>query len=210
LTVILLSSAQQNASRGKRREQRTHVGSRGDLLGTAAVGSTAKDRSRQRREAERELAAIERKINTVMIMAENSGDPKELVPRLNALVSEREALRLRCPPSEMTAAITLHPNAAERYRQKVATVHEALRTGDAASREAVSLVRELIESISVTPTDPGEPTKLELSGNLAALLGEPSANTSLVPVVAGARKLHKLLFSAVGMLPQNSAASSIA
>jgi len=38
----------------------------------------------------------------------------------------------------------------------------------------------------VTPTEPGEPSKLELTGNLAALLGEPTVNLSLVPVVAGA------------------------
>jgi hypothetical protein len=36
----------------------------------------------------------------------------------------------------------------------------------------VELVRELIDRIVVTPTDDGEPMKLELVGNVATLLEE--------------------------------------
>ena len=48
-------------------------------------------------------------------------------------------------------------------------------------------MRELIETISVTPASAGEPTRLVLSGNLAALLREPSGNNVTVSVVAVAR-----------------------
>jgi site-specific DNA recombinase len=147
---------------------------------------TAKERARRRRDAERDHATLERKINGVISAIENGGDTKALVGRLNKLVAERVSLQALLPQEHAHDAITLHPQAAERYREKVADVHAALKTGDAAGREAISLVRKLIETISVTPTDPGEPAKLELSGNLAALLGEPSTNKCLVPVVAGA------------------------
>ncbi len=147
---------------------------------------TAKERARQRRDAERDLATIERKINAVITGMENGGDPKLLANRLNALGAERHALIAMSPIEHTKDAIALHPNVAERYRQKVADAHEALRRGDEAGREAISLVRELIQSISVTPTGPGEPITLELSGNLAALLREPSVNSVTVPVVAGA------------------------
>lgn len=148
---------------------------------------TTKERARLRRDAERDLATLERKISGVITAIENGGDPKMLAARLNALGADRQALVALLPREHAGDGIALHPQAAERYRQKVADVHSALKTGDAAGRAAISLVRELIDSIAVTPTEPGEPLKLQLSGNLAALLGEPTANASLLPVVAGAR-----------------------
>jgi hypothetical protein len=76
--------------------------------------------------------------------------------------------------------------AGERYRQKVALLNEVLRNGDSAGREAITLLRELIERIDLTPALSGEPPNLERIGNIAVLLGEPRKNRSLVPVVAGA------------------------
>jgi site-specific DNA recombinase len=146
----------------------------------------AKERAKQRRNAERDLAAIDRKIAGVITMGEKGGDPRALALRLNELEAERRALLAQMPGRE-NDAIALHPNAAERYRQKVADVHAALTKGDGASREAITLVRELIERITVEPTPPDQPPKLELLGNLAALMREPSQNTDSVPMVAGAR-----------------------
>lgn len=146
----------------------------------------AKERAKQRRSAERELAAIDRKIAGVVAGLESGGDPRALALRLNGLEAERRALLTQVPLGQEGDAIALHPNAAQRYRQKVADVHAALTKGDEASREAITLVRDLIERITVRPTPPDEPTKLELVGNLAALLREPSENVISVPTVAGA------------------------
>ncbi len=146
----------------------------------------AKERAKQRRNAERDLAAIDRKIAGVIAMGEKGGDPRALALRLNELEAERRALLAQMPGKE-TDTIALHPNAAERYRQKVADVHAALTKGDEASREAITLVRELIERITVEPTPPDQPPKLELFGNLAALMRELRENRDSVPMVAGAR-----------------------
>src|SRR5262245_46634008 len=105
-------------------------------------------RIKQRRNAERDLAAIDRKIAGVITMGEKGGDPRALALRLNELEAERRALLAQVPSGKETDAIALHPNAAERYRQKVAHVHAALTKGDEASREAITLVRELIERIT--------------------------------------------------------------
>lgn len=59
--------------------------------------------------------------------------------------------------------------AANRYRDKVAGIHEALSRGDAAARDAIALVRELISAITVTPGEDGGHS-LALDGNLAAML----------------------------------------
>jgi hypothetical protein len=58
---------------------------------------------------------------------------------------------------------------------------------DKAARAAVELVRELIDRIVVTPTDDGEPMKLELVGNVAALLEEQPRNGGAILAVAGPR-----------------------
>jgi hypothetical protein len=84
--------------------------------------------------------------------------------------------------------VTLHPNAAERYRGKVAQIHEALTKGDAASLEAISILRELIDHIEVTPTERPLPVELRVVGNLAALLVENTPRTGVaLTVVAGVR-----------------------
>jgi hypothetical protein len=146
----------------------------------------AKVRAKQRRNAERDLTVVDRKIAGVIAMGEKGGDSRALALRLNELEAERRALLAQMPPGRESDAIALHPNAAERYKQKVADVHAALKKGDSASREAIALVRGLIERITITPTPRDKPPKLELIGNLAALMRESSENTVTVPIVAGA------------------------
>ena len=118
-------------------------------------------------------------------MAADRGDTKKLVPMFNQYVADRDALAAILQQGNNVDAVTLHPNAADRYREKVAKVHEALKTGDAAGREAISLIRELIEPIAVSPAGPGEPNKRELSGNLTALLLKQNKSSGLVTMVAG-------------------------
>ena len=84
--------------------------------------------------------------------------------------------------------VELHPHAAERYSQKVEEIQRALASRDAATIEAVTLVRELITRIRVMPTSRGEPVGLEIAGDLAMLVTQNEPGTALVPsVVAGAR-----------------------
>jgi hypothetical protein len=58
------------------------------------------------------------------------------------------------------------PNATGRRWQ----IHEALKQGDGAARDAINLLRELIDHIVVSPTLRPEPVGLQVVGNLAALL----------------------------------------
>lgn len=98
----------------------------------------------------------------------------------------------------------LHPRAADRYRQKVQDIQGALAAGDAAAAEAVTLVRDLIQRVKITPTPRGEPVAMEIAGDLAALLnmdegGTPVMSTMVAGVgfdeVDGARSRHR---SAIG------------
>lgn len=101
-------------------------------------------------------------------------------------------IEARLPTGDGRAVVSLHPRAAERYRQKVADIHDALTKGDAASVEAVALVRDLIGEIRIIPKAKGEPVILEIAGDLAALMVtdaeivEHGANAVTASVVAGA------------------------
>ena len=114
-----------------------------------------------------------------------SGSSSFTLLRINELEAERRAIEARLPSRDADEVRTLHPRTAERYKQRVADIHTALSKGDKAAREAVELVRELIDRIVVTPTDDGEPMKLELVGNVAALLEEQPLNGGAIVAVAG-------------------------
>ena len=147
----------------------------------------AKTNAKTQRASERELAAIVRKIAGVITAIENGGDPRSLAARINALEAERREIEARLAFGPSVDTLAYHPRIADRYRQKVADIHAALSKGDAAAREAVELVRELIERIIVTPTEPGEPLKLELLGNISVLLAEQSGKIGAIMSDAGPR-----------------------
>lgn len=146
-----------------------------------------KSQAKLRRSAERDLAAVARKISGVIAAIEAGGDPRSLATRINELETERRAIESRLRSRGADEVLALHPATAERYRQRVAEIHVALSKGDDAGREAVELVRELIDRIVVRPGDDGEPMKLELVGNVAALLEEQSPNRGATVAVASPR-----------------------
>ena len=140
----------------------------------------AKSNAKTLRESQRDLAAVLRKIAGVITAIENGGDPRSLALRINALEAERRDIEAKLASGQSPDTLAYHPRIAERYRQKVADIHAALSKGDEAAREAVSLVRELIERIVVTPTGTGEPLKLELIGNISVLLAEQSSKPGAI------------------------------
>lgn len=150
----------------------------------------AKANAHQRRDAERDLHAIDRKISGIVAAIEAGGDPRTLSARLNALEAERRVALQRVPQKDDADVVTLHPAAADRYRAKVAEIHAALNKGDDAARDAISLVRELIQRIVVTPDEGGQPMRIELIGNIAALLAETGTQSGTALAVAGSRNQH--------------------
>jgi site-specific DNA recombinase len=146
----------------------------------------SKDLARKNRDAARDLTIVDRKMQAVIEMVEAGGDVKSLTARLNELATQRRELEKRVPKTGADV-IALHPKAAEMYADTVRQIHTALASRENSNREAMELVRELVERIDVTPhIDRKKPTQLQLLGNLAALLGEPSENPTATLVVAGA------------------------
>ena len=142
-----------------------------------------RENAKLRGQTERELAEVKRRIAHVITAIETGDDPGPLVARLSQLEAQRRDIEARMP-DDGRSVVSLHPHAAERYRQKVAEIHEALTRGDEASAEAVTAARELILEIRIIPTAKGDPVEIEIVGDLAALMvSEPAVTTA---VVAGA------------------------
>jgi site-specific DNA recombinase len=109
-----------------------------------------KGRAREHGVLTRELGEVRRQLDRgLQSILNGEVDPKRIGPKVNALYECQETLEatLRVAPSEDIAI--LHPRAADRYRQKVAAIHEALKRGEPASREAIALIRDLVQAINV-------------------------------------------------------------
>ena len=70
---------------------------------------------------------------------------------------------------ELPAAPALQPNLAKAYANRLAEVRRALDADD--GTEVLEAARALIDTVVVSPPDdPGEPSTIELSGNVIAML----------------------------------------
>lgn len=69
----------------------------------------AKDTARLRRDAERDLAAFDRKIAGIISAIEAGGEPRALSQRLNDLEAERRAAAARVAATGGAEVLTLHP-----------------------------------------------------------------------------------------------------
>ena len=138
----------------------------------------SEQRRKQRVELERERATIARRIANFLEMVETGlADPKASAQRFNELVGQQREIERTLAEAQSPDKIELHPQAAARYRAKVADIHAAIRSGDPATFEAITLVRDLIDHILVIPTPKPDPVGLEVVGSLAALLSENPQGT---------------------------------
>ncbi len=147
-------------------------------LATAAAG--------RRRQAQKDLAAVDRKIAGIISAIEAGGDPRALAQRINALEAERREIASALPDESRSSVVQLHPRAADRYRAKVVEIQEALAGGRDVDVSALAAARDLIDRIVVKPGAKYAPQGLELVGNLAVLLADdPEPSQSTILMVAG-------------------------
>jgi site-specific DNA recombinase len=67
--------------------------------------------------------------------------------------------------------VEFHPNAGNAYRDKVRNLKKALAEADADNRAAASdCIRQIVEKVVIHPSGPYKPVRIEIHGQLAALL----------------------------------------
>ncbi len=86
--------------------------------------------------------------------------------------------------------VALHPAAQEHYLNVVNNLASATRDLSPVD-EIVDAIRELIESVIVEKTLPGEPIKLKVNGRLAALMTADTRPLHFVPLLTLARGVNQ-------------------
>jgi site-specific DNA recombinase len=79
--------------------------------------------------------------------------------------------------AEPIHVVALHPAAQEHYLAVVNDLAKAVNAR-APGTEMSEALRELVESVVVHRTEPGEPIRLKVNGRLAALIGAPAFSDS--------------------------------
>ena len=150
--------------------------------------------------AERELSRVKNEIEKVIDAIIDGVKGSEVKDRMAALQDRKEALLKQLETSNEPPPL-LHPQMAELYRTKVMQLAEALEQ-ESSRAEATEALRGLVDAIILIPE--GESLRIELKGNLAAMLGAATnakrspetGDLSLqVVMVAGARNHLNLEFS---------------
>lgn len=149
--------------------------------------------------AEREIERIERRRKKLVESIMDGVPASEGRDELNANAVRREELKATLAAEDAPPPL-LHPEMADLYRQKVTTLAQALEHSETGP-EATEALRGLIDAVVMTPD--GDGLRIELKGNLAAMLGaatnakrSPDTGDLMVQIklVAGARnKLHRQL-----------------
>jgi site-specific DNA recombinase len=117
--------------------------------------------------AEREIERIEVRRKKLIEMVMDGVPPAEVKDEMIANAARREELEAKLIAADAPPPL-LHPGMADLYRQKVTALAEALEHPETRT-EASEALRGLIDAIVLTPNQ-GE-LKIELKGNLAAMLG---------------------------------------
>ena len=160
-------------------EERVLAGLKGKLMApeaaAEAIRAYAEETNRLNRERRasgasdrRELAAIEKKIATMIAAIEDGGYVRGMSDRLRELEARQDEIaeRLSAAPADLP---DIHPNVAEIYRRKVARLAEALNRPEDRD-EAASAIRGLIERIVITPGEKWGEVHATLCGDLGTIL----------------------------------------
>lgn len=127
-----------------------------------------------------ELAAIKRKLAGIVRAIEDGEWTPSLKERLSELERRRTELEIESSTLAPPPNLRLHPSMSDLYRRKIEQLQKALN--DPSIRlEAAGILRSMIERITLTPDeDAPDSMRVELAGDLAAILAAASGRAKLV------------------------------
>lgn len=149
--------------------------------------------STEREASERHITKVRKQIDAIIDSIANGYRSESMRLRLEDLESRREFLE-RQIAKPVPTKVRFHPRLPELYRKKVERLAASL-SEPGIRDEAVTLLRELIEEVKVSPTENG--WDVEISGEVGRMVnlaeGKTEHNQCSVKVVAGTRNCLKLL-----------------
>lgn len=159
----------------------------------AEMNAKAATVSAEREVAERQLTRTKKQIETIIDSICEGFRTDDMKGRLEDLDVQKKSLERRLS-QPMPSTIRLHPALPQLYREKVQRLAESLNE-PAIRDEAITLLRQMIEAVTVLPTENG--WEVEVKGEIGRMTnlaeGKTEQNQCSVKVVAGARNCLELL-----------------
>lgn len=144
-----------------------------------------KEASRQRHEADKRVHDLDRHISNIIDAIAEGVASSGMKTKLIELEGEKEALLAKMAAfSQADNVVEFHPATVEAYRKKVTELQVALTSDEPRRREAMEIVRSLVNSIQVVPLDGRGQVELHVCGALAELLNLPSRLSGEPPSAA--------------------------
>jgi len=118
-------------------------------------------------------AELDKQIDNIVDLIVDGRATTALTDRLRKLEAERDSVREQLAALDLsTPVVTLHPAAADKYRQIIGELRlhlEGIREGQ--PRDALfEVMRGMIDKVVITPTGPRQPVNIQVHGLLAELL----------------------------------------
>ena len=115
------------------------------------------------------LAAIQRKIDKLIEAVMDGFRTEEMKQQLETLSQQKAQLqaRLSAPAAK---APSIHPNLAELYRERVATLQSELTKSNGSNSAVLEALRDLIERVDFGPGAEGGEPEIILTGALSAMV----------------------------------------
>jgi hypothetical protein len=143
--------------------------------------------ARRRSELSRSLARIKRDTKLAVDAILQNPTSRSIQERLGELKKECEKTEAAIADEAPPPSFDFHPNAADSYRKKVRDLRAALAECDEADRAAATAaIRELVEKVTIIPSDPYKPVELKIHGRLATLLEASGSGAIKRPESMGA------------------------
>jgi site-specific DNA recombinase len=138
---------------------------------------------------EKTLGELNRKISRLTeAMIDSDAPVSQFTSKIAQLDAEKQRIEIQLQDlSKPATTVALHPAAQQRYLAAVNELAQTIRDEGMAPRISEAL-RELIDSVIVEKTIPGDPIRLKVNGRLAALINQPmfpEGSVSGVKLVAG-------------------------
>jgi DNA invertase Pin-like site-specific DNA recombinase len=120
---------------------------------------------------ERKIADLRARISRLVdAIADGAGEFQEVKDRLRIARADLADAEHHLKFLDEAAPIALPADLADRYRAYVAQMDEALATEGVARERAASAIRELIDSLTLTPNKTGRGVEIEVTGRMANII----------------------------------------
>ena len=153
----------------------------------------------QKTTAQKDLLKVETGIKRCVDLLLHSDTPMESIrDTLEELEVQKRALTRELSMQTEEDKIVLHPNIGELYARKIGDLKSLLQN-EATKHQATEIIRSLIETIVVSPTDQRGKSNVVLHGTLASILAYAHDTVQSGVVSSGVGRV--LLVAGVGFEP---------